>query len=441
MQTPDPVKPARTSGWRPLRLPALPEKIRPRLLLAREVLTFAALKARQARLEQVAASLTYSTVLALVPLLAVALAAFAALPSFNEYRDAVERSLLRGLLPEPFAGTILRYLSEFAAKATRVGALGLAFFALTALTMILTVDRVLNDIWQVHQRRALTQRVLLYWTLLTIGPLLIGASLALTSYVLSVSPGAQSPGMLHELLALASPALGTLAYCALYAFVPNRRVLWLDALVGGLVAALVDEGLSRGFAAFITHGSLLTIYGAFAVVPIFLIWIYLSWLSFLFGAAIAATLPQLRSVRFVDHYRRGNRFVTAVALLRLLVSAQKGAGPPERSTPTLARAVGGYEEDVAALLSELERLGYVRQLARGSAGSAFWILGCDPARANLGAAFDHFAIDPANSLLKRPDLDLLAWLAPGLQGDWLRTPLAALGVAGRAQPVQPAPAC
>ncbi|HEX7157032.1 MAG TPA: YihY family inner membrane protein, partial [Burkholderiaceae bacterium] len=226
MHSSDPAKSARTSGWL-TRLPGLPERIRPHLSHAREILTFAARKARQARLEQVAASLTYSTVLALVPLLAVALAAFAALPSFNDYRDAVERSLLKGLLPEPFAGTILRYLSEFAAKATRVGALGLTFLALTALTMILTVDRVLNDIWQVHQRRTLAQRVLLYWTLLTIGPLLIGASLALTSYVLSVSPGAQSPGMVHQLLALASPVLGTLAYCALYAFVPNRRVLWL----------------------------------------------------------------------------------------------------------------------------------------------------------------------------------------------------------------------
>ena len=132
--------------------PQPPPGIGPRRVRAREVLAFAVHTARQSRLMQVAASLTFSSVLALVPLLAVVLAVLTAFPLFGEMRESVEQDLAKSLLPVPYAQTILRYLSDFAAKAAGVGAAGLAFLALTALSMILTVDRILNDIWQVHQR-------------------------------------------------------------------------------------------------------------------------------------------------------------------------------------------------------------------------------------------------------------------------------------------------
>ncbi len=393
----------------------------------REILGYASHKAREVQLAQVAASLTYSTVLALVPLLAVALALFTAFPAFGEFRDALEHTGLKGLLPEPFAGTILRYLTEFAGKAARVGALGLGALALTALSVILTVDRVLNDIWEVHQRRRLLHRLLVYWALLTLGPLLVGASLTLSSYVASMSAGfvREWPDGARHLLAAAPPALGALAYSTMYALVPNRRVAWHDAVAGGVVAAVVDEGLTRGFGAFVLHGNVLTIYGALAVLPVFLIWIYLSWLSFLFGAAIAATLPQLRRGGFADRARVGDRFVTAVALLRLLLQARDTA-TPERSTEELARRLRRHEEDVAALLSELERLGYVRQLAQPAAVSPRWMYAGDPAQATLAPLFGRLAVDPANSLLARPEIGIVAWLRPGYGAAWLHTPLASL---------------
>ncbi|HEX4596951.1 MAG TPA: YihY family inner membrane protein, partial [Burkholderiaceae bacterium] len=168
--------------------------LRPQLDRAREVLSFATRRARQARLTQVAGSLTFSTVLSLVPLLAVALALFTVFPQFADLRDTIERDLLRDLLPDPFGSTILRYLNDFAAKATRVGTAGLVVFALTALTMVMTVDQALNDIWRVRTRRALVQRVLVYWALITAGPVLVAASLTLTSMVASMSLG-----LLHQL--------------------------------------------------------------------------------------------------------------------------------------------------------------------------------------------------------------------------------------------------
>ncbi len=404
--------------------------LRPRVDRARAVLSFAARRADQARLTQVAGSLTFSTVLSLVPLLAVALALFTVFPQFGDLRDALEKNLLRGLLPDPFASTILRYLNEFAAKASRVGAVGLVVFAVTALTMVMTVDHALNDIWLVRARRGLLQRVLVYWTLISAGPVLVAASLTLTSMVASASIGVihPLPPAIRSAMSAAPLLFSGLAFTALYLIVPNRRVDWRDALTGGAVAGVMAEVLSRSFASYISHGSALTVYGAFAVVPVFLLWIYLSWFTVLFGAAIAATVSSLRATRFSDEARAGNRFVTAVGLLKLLLEARAESPIGELSTRELAFRIRSAEEEVGELLSEMERLGYVRQLAPSqSARPARWILICDPEQTGLAGLFHRLAVDPGNSLmLQRSGLALEAWLRHGLFGGWLWTPIGQL---------------
>jgi membrane protein len=411
--------------------------LRPRLERARAVLSFAARRASQARLTQVAGSLTFSTVLSLVPLLAVALALFTVFPQFGDLRDSLERNVLRDLLPEPFASTILRYLNDFASKATRVGAAGFAVFAGAALTMVLTVDHALNDIWLVRSRRALVQRVLVYWALITVGPVLIAASLTLTSMVVSMSMGLtrQLPPAARSVLAAAPILFSCLAFTALYMIVPNRRVDWRDALTGGLVASILAEVLSRSFASYVSHGNVLTVYGAFAVVPAFLLWIYFSWFTVLFGAAIAATVSGLRATRFADEMRAGDRFVTAVGLLKLLLEAYNESPNADRSTLELALRTRSSEEDVGELLAEMQRLGYVGQLASSqSARSGRWLLTCDPAKAGLAALFHRLGVDPDNSLMpRRTGLGLEAWLRPGLRGEWLQRPIAKLALeSGRA---------
>jgi len=403
--------------------------LRPRLMRAREVVAFAIHKARNAQLPQVAASLTFTSVLALVPLLAVILAVLTAFPVFTEFRESLERELPKGLLPDPYAQTILRYLGDFAAKAAGVGAAGLAFLALPAFSMILTVDHILNDMWQVHRRRPIAQRLLVYWAVLSVGPLLLGLSLSLTSYVVSMSEARIDHwGVgLWQLFALVSPLIATGVYSAAYALVPNRKVAWRHALTGGAVTAVMGELMSRGFAAYVIHGSLLSIYGAFAAFPIFLIWIYLSWLTFLFGAAIAATLPQLRTTRFFDTRRAGDRAITAIALLKLLLDARGHGALQAIEADDLARALRTDEEELSSLLSELETLGYVRKFAPGGESAAEeWILSCDPQTQGLGPVFHRFALDPENSLLQRPDLGLQPWLAPVIRGDWLQRGLAQL---------------
>ncbi len=159
----------------------------PRLQRAREVLSFADARARDVQMGQVAGSLTFTTLLSVVPLFAVALALFTAFPLFAQFRDELENFLLK-VLPGQISSTVLRYVNEFAAQATRLTALGLGFLAFTALTMIITVDRVLNDIWRVRDRRPLAQRVMVYWMIISLGPVLIGASLSASSYLRCCRP-------------------------------------------------------------------------------------------------------------------------------------------------------------------------------------------------------------------------------------------------------------
>ena len=402
------------------------------LRTARDVVSFAARRSEEVQLRQVASTLTLTTVLSLVPLLAVALALFAAFPLFSDYRTAFERYLLSSLLPDQFSTVVLRYLNEFATKATRMTAIGLAFLALTALMMILTIDKALNDIFKVRTRRPLAQRLLIYWALITLGPIVVGASVSLTSYLASASSGAiqRLPGNLDWLIDAGQLVITALVFATLYVFVPYRRVEWTDALIGGAVAALLGEFVKTAFTSYIATGAPVSVYGAFAVLPLFLIWVYASWLITLFGAAIAATLPMLRATRFADHMRAGNEFLTAVALLVALLESQR-AGVPELDTRALARKVRCLEDDADRLLGELERLGYVRQLADRRRDR--WRLVCDPYTTDVAAVYRRFGVDPDNSLLARDAAAFRGWIDDGLQADWLRQPLMAL------LPPEPAP--
>jgi membrane protein len=416
-----------------LRVDQWPERFGPWIETARDVFSFAARRARDVRLAQVASSLTFTTVLSLVPLLAVALSVFTAFPLFGEYRESLERNLLQGLFPGEYAGLILRYLNEFTAQAARLTAFGVAFLVVTALLMIYTVDHALNDIWRVRRARPVMQRVLVYWALLTLAPLAIGASVALTSQLVRDEAGIArvvGPTVLW-LLEYGPFLIGVAGFAVLYVVVPNRRVLWRDAVVGALVASVLGEVLTAGFALYIRTGTVANIYGAFAVVPLFLLWVYLSWLALLFGAAIAATLPILRSTRFADELRAGDRFVTAVALLGILLRARlSGRSDGRVALESLARDVRAAPDRVEGLLDELEALGYVSRLDGVHAGS--WLLTCDPQRANLVSVFRRFAVDPANTLISREPagraavrdgLELAGWIERGLAADWIAQPL------------------
>lgn len=283
---------------------------------------------REDRLGVTAGSLTFTTTIALVPIVTVTFAVFTAFPMFASFRRALETYLLQNLVPDLIAKPVLQQLSLFAAKASRVGTVGVVALAITAIALLLTIDRALNAIWRVRQPRPIAQRVLVYWAAATLGPLMLGVSLTLTSYALSVSKGFVNalPGGVELLLDIGEFTLMVGGVAALFRFVPNTQVRWAHALSGGLFVAVGFDLAKRVLAWYFSLAPLYTtIYGAFATVPILLVWIYSGWVIVLLGAVVAAYAPslQMRVVRLAN--QPGFRFTLALTLLRALDAARHDA--------------------------------------------------------------------------------------------------------------------
>jgi membrane protein len=248
------------------------------------------------RCVQVASSLTFTTLLALVPIITVMLTVVSAFPVFKSLVGHVQMHVMQNMLPRS-VDLVATYAEQFSDNATRLTTLGVVFLGVTALLTMLTIDTAFNTIWRVSRPRPLLKRLLAYCTVLTVGPLLIGASLSLTSYLLTQSLGLinRVPGMASALLEFVPVLLTSAAFALLYFAVPNRPVLKRDALVGGISAGVGFEAMKHGFGFFITHFPTYTlVYGAFAAMPIFLLWINLSWLIIIGGAVLVAALPEWR---------------------------------------------------------------------------------------------------------------------------------------------------
>src|SRR5690606_4915401 len=212
-------------------------------------------RADEEKLLQVASSLTFTTVLGIVPMLAVVLSLFTAFPVFLDFRLALEDFLAHSLMPPAVSDNIMDYLNQFARQASRLTAIGGAFLVVTSLLLIMTIDKTFNDIWHVTRQRPLPQRALVYWAVVTLGPVVAGATLSATSFV-----GRASMGLVRDVPALFSLAfsfvplvLTGLGFAALFVVVPKRHVYWRDALAGGFGTAIVLALMKAAFAYYLTR--------------------------------------------------------------------------------------------------------------------------------------------------------------------------------------------
>lgn len=280
---------------------------------------------REERLGLTAGSLTFTTLISLVPLLTVMLAIFTAFPMFSSFQSALEQYFLKSLIPPNIAKPVLASLTQFAAKANRLGVVGLVVLGITALALMLTIDRTLNAIWRVQRPRPMAQRVLVYWAALTLGPLLLGGSLTLTSYAISAGQGlfTKMPANLVTLLGGADILLLGLAMAGLFHYVPNTHVRWRHALLGGVFVS-VGFAIAKSLLAWYVKQvpTYSTLYGAFATVPIFLIWIYLGWVIVLLGAILAANTPSLTGRLHLRPGTPGQPLLLALETLRELQRAR-----------------------------------------------------------------------------------------------------------------------
>jgi membrane protein len=314
------------------------------------------------RCAQTAASLTFTTLLSLVPMLTIALTVLSAFPVFDDFSAQIKIYLLNNLMPENAGIIITQYMQQFADSATRLTAVGIVFLAITALSMMMTIDHAFNVIWRVTRPRPLLKRLVAYWAVLTLGPLLIGASLSLTSWLIGLSMGHGRNISSFGIVVLKTlPILfAALAFTMLFRLVPNRHVPRIHALVGGLVAALAFESSNRIFGYYISHfPTYKLVYGAFASIPIFLMWIYLSWLTILFGAVIAASLSHWRTPAEHDPASAA-RLLDALRILQIL---GKGLQTGSASTlPELSRSLLLGYDTLEVILEELAGVGMVSKL-------------------------------------------------------------------------------
>lgn len=311
-----------------------------------------------------ASSLTFTTSIALVPFFTVALAIFTAFPMFSKLQGALQVWLVNSLIPDNISRQVLGYLTQFAKQANKLGVAGLAVLLVTAIALILTIDRTLNGIWRVKKSRPLAQRVLIYWAAITLGPLVLGASLAVTSYVISGSRGmvGPMPGSLRVLLDVLQFFLLAGGMAALYHYVPNTFVRWAHAWVGGFFVAAGIEVAKKVLGLYLSSVPTYSlVYGAFATLPILLVWIYVAWVIVLMGAVIAAYLPSL----LAGVARRGNshgwQFQLAVELLQELHRA-RGTTRIGLEGSELARALQVDVLQLEPVLETLMALDWIGQL-------------------------------------------------------------------------------
>lgn len=343
------------------------------------------LRFKEDRLGLTASSLAFTTLMAIVPLFTVVLALFTAFPVFGRFRTGLEKYFVQSLVPDTIAHPVLTTLNQFANKAGKIGGFGLVGLLVTSVMLLLTIDRTLNAIWRVRVSRPLAQRIMVYWAALTLGPLVLGVSLTASSYAISVSKGwigGASSG-LALVLDVGQFVLVGWAMAAMFRHVPNTHVRWSHAWAGGLFTAAGIELAKKLLAAYFSRVPVYaTLYGAFASLPIFFIWLYLAWVIVLLGAVIAAYAPSLQMRVVRRPHTPGYQFELALVLLRDLRWA-RGTAERGLSLERLAQRSRTDPLQIETILETLVQLDWVARLDESEL--ARYVLLCDDAQTPIQA--------------------------------------------------------
>ena len=239
-----------------------------------------------------AGHLAYVTLLSIVPFLAVIFYMLSAFPMFSELNQVMEDLIYNNFVPTS-GDAIKDHVGGFIENTKKMSMMGIASLIVIALLLISTIDQTINRIWRCKQKRSIIQAFTIYWTILSLGPIILGSSIALSSYLFSI---VQAQGFLsigQKLLSFMPFIIAWLAFAGVYTLVPHQRVSFRYSLVGGLVASILLNFGTDLFSLYITNfPSQQVIYGALAVIPILFVWIYFNWLIVLFGAEVTATLEE-----------------------------------------------------------------------------------------------------------------------------------------------------
>ncbi len=299
-----------------------------------------------------------------MPLITIVLNFVSMFPSFSGLIGKLREFILANLLPQSSAKLIGVYMQQFSDNASKLTFIGGFFLAVAAIMLLYTIDRTFNRIWRVSRPRPLLMRLAGYLSVLLVWPLFIGLSLTLTSYLVSFSLDAARgmPKFKLFLLGLLPLLLTTLAFSWLYFKIPNRSVKFVHALIGGCVAAILFELMKRGFAAYVTNfPTYKLIYGAFASLPVFLLWLYLSWIVILLGAEISASLHYLEGGAWRSNPGPERRLYDALRTLRAMYNAHR-VGKRYLGSSELQAVVPLGLDRIEQMLSDFAGAGIVRRL-------------------------------------------------------------------------------
>jgi membrane protein len=362
-------------------------------------------------------ALSYMTLVSLVPLGVIVLSILSIFPTFAEVRQELLGFLFRNFVPQisEQAAWWVEYFAESAAQATAIGIIGILA---TGVLLLITVEDQLNALWRVTTSRPWGQRILAYWTLITLGPLLIGTSLTLSTILDTAARRAGlDPQAITQLtsswphfIARFVPFVLELAACTLlYCLIPNCAVRWRDAALGAAVAAAAIEVLKVGFVFYIgTLSSYQLVYGTLAAIPIFLLWMYVSWMAVLLGAVVAANLPTWRVDERLAHVGSGGvRLGFSLALIAALAEAQR-RGASHRTT-TLAHQLGVASSVVDEHLQTLARAGFTAPTQDGK-----WVLAWSTESATLHDLYVALGLPLAGTWLARPLAPWQMQVAPAM---------------------------
>jgi len=243
------------------------------------------------RLTTSAASLAYTSILALVPLITVIFSLLSAFPIFNEASQSLRQLVYENLAPAA-SDTIQEYLDQFIANTNRMTVFGIVGLVVTSLLLISSIDSALNFIWRTKRRRSFTYKLTMYWTVLTLGPILIGASIAISSYIFSTK-WLSDTTVSHLFIGFLPFIISIIGFWLLYCIVPTEPVPTKESIAGAIIAAILFELGKKIFTLYVTSfPTYQLIYGVLSSIPLLLIWIYFSWCIILFGAEFAAALTE-----------------------------------------------------------------------------------------------------------------------------------------------------
>ncbi|AKS40805.1 hypothetical protein WM2015_423 [Wenzhouxiangella marina] len=275
---------------------------------------------------EAAGALSYTSLLALVPLMAVMFGVVSAFPVFDQWANDIETYIFQNFVPAA-GDQVQLYLQEFVGRTAGLTGAGTVFLVVTAILLMATIEKSFNRIWRVSTPRRIGSRLITYWAVLTLGPMLMGASLGLTSYLAALpllAPEAVRGAMQAFILNTTPFFVAMIGFALVFLVVPNRRVRVHHALAGALVSALLFEAAKRGFVLYVTHfPTYERLYGALATVPIFLVWIYVSWVVVLLGASLSAALTTFNYQRAEQRFERRYELLLALRLLGHFWQAQR----------------------------------------------------------------------------------------------------------------------